>query len=442
MSLASPLAPAADAPGAAPSPAVAPPPGNPRFALFDSLRGLAVFAILVFHVAEVTGALNTSGSGDLIAVVGNEALIVFFAVSGFLIYRPYALAHAKGGPLPSTLRYGRRRVLRILPAYWTALTLLAIWPGITGVFTHEWWRYYFFLQPYSARTLGQGIPVAWSLCVEVSFYFALPLWAALVRRVARPALSSLPWIARELIPLAFVALLGVAIQVAASRLKVSSLLTTTLLGECVWFSIGMALAIASIADERARSTTAVVRAITEHPLWCWIGAAACIAVATVILHPGGLFNIIVSLHTAQPYARTLAGIALNAAACALLIAPAVFGEHAGGIPRRVLAWGPLAWLGLVSYAAYLYHLAVVELLGETTDPAHFSATGLGLVNHIHTLTTPILVVLSLAVMAAVAAVSYYVVELPFLKRKERSVRAQSGGEPQEVVEREQDQPVV
>ncbi|HEV3054185.1 MAG TPA: acyltransferase family protein, partial [Solirubrobacteraceae bacterium] len=189
MSLASPLAPAADAPGAAPSPAVAPPPGNPRFALFDSLRGLAVFAILVFHVAEVTGALNTSGSGDLIAVVGNEALIVFFAVSGFLIYRPYALAHAKGRPLPSTLRYGRRRVLRILPAYWTALTLLAIWPGITGVFTHEWWRYYFFLQPYAARTLGQGIPVAWSLCVEVSFYFALPLWAALVRRVARPALS-------------------------------------------------------------------------------------------------------------------------------------------------------------------------------------------------------------------------------------------------------------
>ena len=40
----------------APSPAVAPPPGNPRFALFDSLRAIAVLAVLIFHVVAASPA--------------------------------------------------------------------------------------------------------------------------------------------------------------------------------------------------------------------------------------------------------------------------------------------------------------------------------------------------------------------------------------------------
>jgi peptidoglycan/LPS O-acetylase OafA/YrhL len=103
----------------------------------------------------------------------------------------------------------------------------------------------------------------------------------------------------------------------------------------------------------------------------------------------------------------------------------VFGEEAGGLPRRVLAWAPLAWLGLVSYGVYLYHLAAAEILGEVSDPAHFSASGLGLATKIHSFTTPILFVLTLALSAGLAAISYYVVELPFLRRKEPHGRGAS-----------------
>jgi peptidoglycan/LPS O-acetylase OafA/YrhL len=401
----------------APSPAVAPPPGSPRFALFDSLRGVAVLCIITYHVGSVTGAINTSGSGDLIAVLGNQALIFFFVISGFLLYRPYAAAHAAGRRRPDTRRYARRRVLRILPAYWTALTVLAIFPGIVGVFTGDWWRYYFFLQEYSNRTIGQGIPPAWSLCVEVTFYISLPVWAILVRRL-RSAVWPGSWLASEAIPLALVAALGVLVQVAASRLLISGLLATTLLGEITWLAIGMSLAVWSVAADHSERPSRLVQAVVDHPGLCWLGAAACLAAATAILHPGGLFNIIISLRTKQPYARTLAGIALTAGLSVFLIIPAVFGEHAGGIPRRVLAWGPLAWLGLVSYGVYLYHIVVAELLGEKLDPFHFSASGLGLATKIHTATTPILWVLTVGGSAALAAVSYYVVELPFLKRKE------------------------
>ncbi len=400
-----------------PSPAVAPPPGNPRFALFDSLRGIAVLCIIVYHVTSITGAMNERGLGDLYSVLGNQALIFFFVISGFLLYRPYAAAHAGGRRRPSTRRYARRRILRIVPAYWTALTVLAIVVGLVGVFSSDWWRYYFFLQAYSNRTLGGGIPPAWSLTVEVSFYILLPIWALLIRSFGG-RLGSRHWMRAELVGLAAVAALGVAVQVAASRLAVSSLLTTTLLGECVWLALGMTLAVISVEDQHRPVSRRPVAFAVSHPSLCWLGALACLLGATAVLHPGGLFNIILSLHERQPYLRTFAGLLLTAGLSVFLVAPAAFGEAAGGLPRRVLAWRPLAGLGLISYGVYLYHLTLGELIGESTDPAHFSATGLGLASRIHHAATPILFVLTLVVTVIAATISYRWIELPFLRLKE------------------------
>jgi peptidoglycan/LPS O-acetylase OafA/YrhL len=64
-------------------------------------------------------------------------------------------------------------------------------------------------------------------------------------------------------------------------------------------------------------------------------------------------------------------------------------------------------------------LPIAELLARPADPLHFSASGLGLAAEIHHATTPILFLMTLAVTAVVAAASYYLVELPFLRQKER-----------------------
>ncbi|MFZ0043023.1 MAG: acyltransferase [Solirubrobacteraceae bacterium] len=400
-----------------PYPTVAPPPGNPRFALFDALRGIAVLCIIAYHVTSLTGLFNRPVIGDLFAVLGNQALIFFFVISGFLLYRPYVNAHRRGRPVPSARRYARRRFLRIVPAYWVALTILAIYPGISGVFSGDWWRYYFFLQGYSNRTLLHGIPPAWSLTVEVSFYLLLPLWALLVRRLSG-LLGRGSWLRAELTLLAFPALLGLSIQVAASRLLISSLLATTLLGECVWLALGMALAVASVRGEERPHPGAVRRLVIDHPAVCWLGAIACLIGATAVLHPGGLFNIIISLHEVQPLARTLGGIVLTAGMATFLVAPAVFGENAGGVPRRILAWSPLKLLGLISYGVYLYHLTIAELLAEHAAPGQFTATGLNLDAHVTHLTSLVLFVATLAVTAAAAALSYRFIELPLNRRKE------------------------
>jgi peptidoglycan/LPS O-acetylase OafA/YrhL len=162
-----------------------------------------------------------------------------------------------------------------------------------------------------------------------------------------------------------------------------------------------------------------VRMVVEHPGLCWLGAAACFAALTALVRSDWLFATAKSLAATQPIVKTLATIALGVAIHVLLVAPAIFGEDAGGVPRRVLAAAPLAWLGLISYGLYLWHLTVAELLGLRGDPLHFSSRGLDLTGRVHHLTTPLLFVLTLAAASALAATSHYLVELPFLRRKER-----------------------
>jgi peptidoglycan/LPS O-acetylase OafA/YrhL len=135
------------------------------------------------------------------------------------------------------------------------------------------------------------------------------------------------------------------------------------------------------------------------------------------VHSGGLFGLILALRTEQPVLRTLGGIALTATMATLLALPAVFGERAGGWPRRLLAARSLTYLGVISYSVYLYHLPIAHLLGLSSDPQRFSAAGLGLVARVDHGTTAVLFALTLALSVVVASVSYRVVELPFLRRK-------------------------
>jgi peptidoglycan/LPS O-acetylase OafA/YrhL len=405
---------AIDAP--APSPAFEPPPGNPRFPLFDGLRGIAVLAILAFHVLELTAQLGFGFWGRFAEVIGGEAVIVFFGISGFLLYRPYVAARARGRAVPSTRRYARNRALRILPGYWFALTVLAIFPGLVGVFTGDWWRFYGYLQLYSARTSLQGISVAWTLCVEVTFYIALPVWALAVRRwPSRDTAGGL--LRAELLPLAIVAAGGWLVQLAAATGHVSPTVASTLVGQCSWLALGMTLAVISVATERDRRAVSWLRALAERPNVCWLLAAAAIGGLMAIVPSGGLLGLIATVQTRQPLHTAVLKIALEAVVVTTLLLPAVFADRRRGVPRRVLAARPIAYLGVISYSFYLFHLTIAELIALPSDHQSFSASGLGLMAHVHVAHTLILYVAALAATTVVASITYRFVELPFLRRK-------------------------
>lgn len=362
-----------------------------HFALFGALRGLAVLAVVVFHVSALSGLAGQGAAGHVAQVLGGLGVTVFFAISGFLLYRPFAAARAAGAPMPSLRRFARRRVLRIVPAYWVALTVLAIFPGVR--LDGGAWRYYLFAQLYREDTVGLGIPVAWTLGVEVTFYLALPLWALATRRRSARA---------DAAGLLAVAAGGIVVQVLAARLQIPRLWADALTGQATWLALGMLLAVWSVAEPER-----VVRSAEA----CWLGAAAALA-GLAALAPDGVFGLAAALSQVQPFATVVARLALTTVVCVLFLLPAVFGDDAGGPVRRLLAWAPVAFLGAVSYSFYLYHLTIAELLALDADPGHFSAGGLGLRDHVD---TPVLLALTVLATAAVAVVSYRALERPALR---------------------------
>src|SRR5687767_2058855 len=99
-----------------PDPAVAPSPGNPRFPLFDGLRAIAALSILLFHAGN--HAYQADPQVDWLGYVVarlNVGVPIFFVISGFLLYRPFAAARMQGSRMPRIRDYARRRVLRIVP---------------------------------------------------------------------------------------------------------------------------------------------------------------------------------------------------------------------------------------------------------------------------------------------------------------------------------------
>jgi peptidoglycan/LPS O-acetylase OafA/YrhL len=129
----------------------------------DVLRVCA--AALVFMVHSLI--LQRYGSFDSIAIQGRLGVYLFFALSGYLVFKPFALGH------PTVLRYYRRRLIRIVPAYLVALLIIALLNGPPD----GWRRLITFTQAWGAEPPQLGFSVTWTLSVEMTFYAVLPLLA-------------------------------------------------------------------------------------------------------------------------------------------------------------------------------------------------------------------------------------------------------------------------
>jgi peptidoglycan/LPS O-acetylase OafA/YrhL len=382
-------------------PVVAPPPGNPRFPLFDGLRAIAVLSVVVTHTALLSGANELAWYGKYTARL-DVGVTIFFLISGFLLYRPFVAAHLEGKPGPRVRDYARRRVLRIVPAYWLALTVLAIYPGLVHMWESDSWAYYLFLQDYdSAWTFG-GLQPAWSLAIEAAFYVALPFLAYAMRRAgARRSRGARVGI--ELVAITALLVASVVLR-AATPGSPASQVHITLPGTFDWFALGMLLAVASAALA-GRQDPAVVRLLRRWPSLAWGVALALFWFTSTQLGLGG--TLFFRVTTAQSMAQHL----LYGAIAFFLLLPAVFARDAGGLPRRVLANRVVAWLGLISYGVFLWHHPIALKLTEADDRGLFgSARMLGIT------------AATLAIAIACAALSYYLVERPILRFKDRPFR--------------------
>jgi peptidoglycan/LPS O-acetylase OafA/YrhL len=371
-------------------PVVSPPPGNPRFPLMDGLRAVAALLVLSAHVLGNTGAHLDSPVGRLLVVVSQVGVGLFFVLSGFLLYRPFIAAQLHHRRPPRLRDYARRRVLRILPAYWFAITIMAIYPGLAGFWDQDTWRHYLLIQAYWPTSALQGLPQAWSLCVEVAFYALLPLLAlgigavaARVQRERAAAVTVAVLLGLAAAGFAFRAL-GLYADLHAVRYSVPSYF--------FWFAGGMILAVLTVQTPSWLSST--VAALRARPNLCWTAAVVPFGLAYVF-GPAGLLGGVNDQLMVFYFLVTVVVV--------LLAVPAAF-DARPGFPRTLLALPVVAWLGLVSYGIYLWHFGVVVALDKW-----------GLDRHDY----PLFLAVTFVLTTACAAVSYYVVERPFLALKDR-----------------------
>jgi peptidoglycan/LPS O-acetylase OafA/YrhL len=371
----------------APAPNLSPPPGNPRFPLFDALRAIA--AVLVFANHTITSVYPVAGHGTLYvwaAELGREGVAVFFLISGFLLYRPFLVAR-QGRAQLRVPAYARRRFLRIVPAYWAALTIFIAAGFVSGVTAHNWWVFYAFGQVYSSTLIGRGIGVAWTLGVEVTFYALLPVFALVAGRLSRSRSMR-----ADVLLLVILAAASLAFRAHYSSF-VDAEKVSTLAGTFLWFALGMLLAIASVAREGRRPSARAGGWVALWPVASWCGGA----LLFVLSYEVEIGRIGLSAGAASVTIHALSGVA---ALCILL--PAVFAQEAGGLVQGVLRLRWLAWIGLVSYGVYLYHTIVIDQLNKLYGGGSTSWR------------YPVVTVSALIVTLACAGASYYVLERPMM----------------------------
>jgi peptidoglycan/LPS O-acetylase OafA/YrhL len=376
-----------------------------RLPLFDSLRAIAVIAIVVFHAAPAAGELASAHPLRAVLTRLDAGVWVFFVISGVLLYLPFVTARLSGERPPAVGAYAWRRVLRIVPAYWVALTVITIWRSHPGVFDLKGiLTFYGFLQTYStaASIHGHGLGQAWSLCVEVAFYAFLPCYALALRSL--PARSPRARLNVELGGLAALVAISVIWKVAFVASMPQPLRYTPAIAALpVYldvFAVGMGLAVLRAWHELTGTLPRPLRILDRWPSAGWLLAGvAFYLVATQI-----------GLYTIKPYtgAQWIERHMLNTVIGLGIVLPAVFGDQRRGLLRRLLANRVLLFLGVISYGVFLYQGAVLEQL---------AVWGVGGPHSSHRLL--VWVAATLGGTALIATLSWYWIEQPALRLKAR-----------------------
>jgi peptidoglycan/LPS O-acetylase OafA/YrhL len=410
-----------------------PPSSTNRLRGIEGLRALAASSIVLVHVWGFSSPNGVALGGD--RWIGDAlstlsvGVTLFFTLSAFLLYRPFAAAIARGGERMSIGAYLRNRALRIAPAYWVILLVCSVVIGSvylrSGV-TLEVGRLTdpfalvqsgLLLHDYRPTTLGIGIGPAWSLAVEIVFYLALPLLVFGVALVARRVRHRRGRVLALLGPPALLLILGLTGKFVAWQVfpgaptagygnNWHSVVERSFWAQADLFSFGMVIAVA------------YVQVVDGH----WRLPAHWRPIAVII----GLLIFIPSAWTMnqgeQSYLLQNTGQAL---ALALIFAAIVMPRAADAAPSRAIRFleaPALVAVGVVSYSVFLWHLPVILWLSSHG----FTLAGWGglIVN----------VAIVAVVVGFLSALSYHFVERPALRRKhsmrtpEPAVTA-AGGQP-------------
>jgi peptidoglycan/LPS O-acetylase OafA/YrhL len=351
-------------------------------AVLDGVRGLAILFVISFHInsSMTQGKVldwHTNALAMSILTAGGTGVTLFFVLSGFLLFMPYAKALLFAGRWPLARTFYLRRALRILPGYYLSLFVLLLVEGRDYFLPVNWPKlglFMSFLMDSSRLTFRELNGPYWTLAVEWQFYMILPLLALgffwLVKRVPlQKRLWAVAFCLLGVIAFSLVIRFGgyyfqgnpqASLLVPRPVLNVVLFFTFGIVGKFTEdFAVGMLASLCYIYAQSLPGEQRFARVLRKLSLWLW-GVGLVILVFSAMWHfqsdaktPAWPF-----LNPLMPYYNGLSEIVL-ALGYGMCIMAILFGPRP---LQRPFAWMPLRWIGLISYSLYIWHLPLLQLL--------------------------------------------------------------------------------
>ncbi len=337
-----------------------------QFDPLDGLRGLAAMLVVFAHMSR--GGVHLHPSLNFVEF-GKPGVFLFFVLSSFLLTQQ--LVGRPGAELLSPRAwslYFTRRLLRIYPLFTVAL--------LAGLSTPFMTKALFGPRPVSFLehlTLQQGAKIFWAIPVEVKFYFALPLLVLVFAFALR----------RNAAAFLVVAAAAIAVNEYMWAAGIMSYRSIQLRHYMPVFVTGFC---AALLFERFR----------DSPQRIWsrvlLEAVSIASLAAVTLTLPAFYRLVTGVHVAD-YSMAVRhywyGIGWSAFLLTLMLSR--------GPVSVLLASRPARFIGLISFSVYLWHLPIIEYVRRT-----------------FVMTPPAKVLVVLALLFPAAALSYLVIERPFI----------------------------
>jgi peptidoglycan/LPS O-acetylase OafA/YrhL len=275
---------------------------------------------------------------DYVLNEGRLGLVLFFVLSGYLLYRPWVSAALSGGASPRRGAYLIRRMARIVPAYYLALigSVALLWgaagtPGVRLPPATALPLFAVFAQNYSHAALLSLDPPTWTLSIEASFYLVLPLIGIAAMRVGSSRWNQVA------LPVAMI--LG---GLAWNRLTgLAEPFEKALPAALPYFGAGMLVAV--LANTRPIAPRAA--------RWLLLGGIGAVVI------DGALHEGLVPYAVEPLLSGTIRDLPAAAGFAAIVAAVAC-----GEARAAWASWTPLVALGTISYGVYLWHLPLLLAL--------------------------------------------------------------------------------
>lgn len=371
------------------------------------VRALAACLVMGFHLNAMVGPKHLYvGPIEItpLLTVGWVGVNIFFVLSGFLL--AVHLFERMGGdaPRPAVLRsYLRGRILRVAPAYWAkiGIVLAIVWISLGE---HPPWTRYIpahlvLVQNGTFKSHNTIDGVFWTLPVEFWFYLILPFavaWigAALPERRARRALA--------------LAGAGIALSIAWRLVAFAVYGGDPNISHLFWLSTAQW---PGLFDQFAMGVAAATLYLglgspdaLRDAGWARRGDALAIAGFAGLLAAMYVMHVLF-----DRYWTGSAMFYLWNPAVGLAVALMVFGVAVQGpFSRAVFANRLVFFVGTVSYSMYLWHGDIGQLLADWLGAPRLGLTRFALI--------------AVPSILAVSAISYALIERPFLRMKSRAQR--------------------